>query len=306
MTTTDKKGKDNMAAANDVSGYIAVQASAGVAGVLGRIVWWSLEGDVTRASLVAALAAVQSAAVPPDEPSAVVAVHRAAEAVARGHKGSARQVRRGKWAICNKAVAVDGDANAGTAKLTADVTALAEVTGENLTTEGDAVVASEIRAAFDAAKAALAPTDIGGWLCDKLEGLGAVPLRDRGGVYFLPVDTVAKFDKVNAAIKACSQHKVHVVPAMRSTDAVDAVLSAIESDTLAACEAISEEVREGKLGPRGLGSREAKAAELLARAARYEKLLGVRLDGLRAAVAEVEGAVATARIALASDREEGS
>jgi hypothetical protein len=310
-----------MAAANTNHGIISIDDKELDKNACGRITMWSLNGDVTVEALAKALKDAGSPAIPPEAPTAIVALHRAVDVVAKASKAKTHQIRRGHWAIVNKGAVVTSedeapadpvdpnaptlpappDSRPGDRKLVYNVEAIARVEGDNLVVEGEGEAL--IRAAFDAAKATLAPTDVGNWLCDKLTALGAVPLRDRGGVYFIPRDVVQKWEKIVVALKACSGHVVHKIPALRSADAVEAILAAVTADTRAACDKITGEIADGSVGKRALASREEQTAELLARVERYERLLGQRLDDLRGVMAETGKAIAVAILAADSDAE---
>jgi hypothetical protein len=272
----------------------------------GRIVFWTNSGDVTVDAFSKALIEAGSFAVAPDAPSALVALHRAVENVAKTlghldvhHKG------RGEWAIVSNPREVD-DLQTGKALVYAvRVSAKVVYTGDDKNrvasievSEGEG--AQLIRDAFDAAKGLLAPSDIGSWLCEKLTKLDAVPLRGSGGVYFLPHPSVVKCEKITSAIKASTRHTVSAIPAMRTADAIDAILQAVTADTQATCDKIAADVADGSLGAKALASREKVAAELLERSERYEGILGKRLDALRDAIGLTRAAVATALLAAAS------
>ena len=146
----------------------------------------------------------------------------------------------------------------------------------------------------------LAPSDIGTWLTEKAAKLGAIPLRDRGGVYFVPQPQVWKWELIVRALKRCSKHGVHNIPAMRSQDAVEAIMSALTADTQAACDRIASDISDGELGSKALANR-GVTRELLERVSQYEALLGNKLDALRGAIAETQSAVATAALATSAD-----
>lgn len=271
----------------------------------GLITMWSCTGEVTCEALAAALTAAESHALPPEPPSALVALNRAVAAVAKElghldvhHKG------RGEWAIVGNGLETTDAAGAKIMAYPISCTAKVEK-GKNgaedvLTIEGEG--ADKIRAAYAYAKGQLAPADIGTWLCSKVVKLGGVPLRDRGGVYFIPRGTpTTKWNKIAAALKKCSKHRVHTIYSMKSADAVEAILAALTADTQDVCTKINEDV--AKLGEKGLKNREAEVSELFGRVDLYESLLGEKLDDLRSAVESTRAAIATARLALVSSDE---
>jgi len=269
----------------------------------GRITMWSLNGDVTVEALTKALEIVESKALPPEAPSALVALNRAVETVAKamGHLDK-HHLGRGEWAIVGKGETEKG-LDGVQRKLVYDIECTAKIVREGDTERLEIAGKGEdqIRAAYDIAKATLAPADIGTWLCDKLTQLGALALRDRGGVYFVPQPQVWKWDRIIAALKKCSKHVVNIIPAMRSQDAVDAILTSLTADTRAECDKIVADIGDGELGTKALATREKTAADLLARVSQYEELLGTKLDALRAVLDETKNAVAVAALATASD-----
>lgn len=298
-TTPATNGTSNSA---NKTGIIAVSAATELEkAACGRIVMWSLQGDMTVSALGAALEAAGSKAIPPEPPSALVALHRAVDAVARAlGRLEVHHVSRGEWAIVGKPVEHTGvqrelvypiDCTAKLVRPEGGGEEYLEITGRG---------EDQIRAAYEVAKGVLAPSDIGTWLTDKAAKLGAIPLRDRGGVYFVPQPQVWKWERIVKAIKACSKHGVYALPAMKSQDAVEAILSALTADTQAACDKIADDIADGTLGTKALANREKSTAELLDRVSQYETLLGSKLDALRTAIAETQAAVATAAFAAAS------
>ena len=286
---------------------------------VGRLVLWSLTGgDVSLTGLVAALEAEGSKAEPPPPVTAKVALHRAIEAVARdlgceamlltakqieaveGEKPKGYQRKRGDWAIVRAPKQRTGEAGEEVAY---PIVASARVEGDTISVSAGTSADTEekLRTAFLASRAVLAPPDVGHWLCEKLRALAAVPLKESGGVYFLPRDGVDRWEKLVAALSKVSGHKVFAIPSMRTRDAVDAILAAITAETRSECDKMAAEIATAGLGKRALETREEATAGLLGRLERYEGLLGTRLDELRAAIDETRNAVAMAKMSLGAD-----
>lgn len=294
-TATLQTSKGAQVIAIDADGEIEKRAC-------GRIVMWSLQGDVGVETLKTALKTAGSPAIPPEEPSALVALHRAVDATARilghldvHHKG------RGEWAIVSKPS--ETEAPDGQKSLVYPIACTAKVVrekggAETLTIDGQG--ADQIRAAYEAAKHTLAPADVGTWLCDKLAALRALRLRDSGGVYFLPQQSVRSWTRVTQALAACSKHRLHTIPAMKSADAAEAILASLAELTREACDKISADIADGTLGEKALANRDAETRALLARVELYEGLLGGKLDDLRVICDETRAAVATAALASSS------
>lgn len=260
----------------------------------GRITMWDLSGDVDLGRLAAALGDVVAH---PDEPSPKVALHRAVDDVARLNRLEVRNRGAGEWVIVDEPEQ-DGD------RLIYPVACSAHLANDTEVVVRGPRASLDVQGAYDRARASLATTDVGNWLCDTLTKLGGIGLRDRGGVYFVPQDRVDIWERVVAALKTCSSHRVHTIPAMRSQDAVEAILTALTADTKAACDAMVEDIGSSTLGKRALETRENQTADLLARVDRYEGLLGTQLDELRDAIDKTRQAVAVAR--MMTSREDAS
>ena len=70
----------------------------------------------------------------------------------------------------------------------------------------------------------LSQADFGSWLVRLAEGQHAVALRDTGGIYFIPRSSLDAWHRITAVIDAVSGHRIFEVPAMRSDEAVEAIL----------------------------------------------------------------------------------
>ena len=267
----------------------------------GRITFWDLSGDVDLDALVAALGDVVKH---PENPTPKVSLHRAVDECARRHNLEVRHRGAGMWDIVGEPVE-DNRQLVYPIETSARLMTKADGIGNDVGISTTGKYDMEVLADYSKARGVLATTDIGNWLCDTLTTLGGVPLRDRGGVYFVPQDRVATWERVTTALQACSLHKVHRVPAMRSQDAVEAILAAVTADTRKACQTIAEDIGSATLGKRALETRENQTADLLERLDRYEGLLGTRLDELRTAIDETRSAVAVARM-MTSRQEDAS
>jgi hypothetical protein len=281
---------------NAASNLIAIEDIEINKQAVGRIVFWQLAGSVEQAALARALEAQGAGAKPPEEVSPAVALHRGVEAVARATQGEVHQVARGVWAIVGK-----GEAQETTSELGSIAYAIRSKArlSSNGTPAVEGYSEQEIVDAFAVAKASLSPQDISVWLTKQLDKLGAVALRETGGFYFVPQDVVGAWEEVASAVKFASAHKLYAVPALRSADALDAILGAVTLDTESACKEASRDL--GTLGQRGLQTRESELRALCERAGRYEKILGRKLDSLRGAIEKTQASVATAMFSLASE-----
>lgn len=262
----------------------------------GRFVFWSLSGDVKRAVLAAKLTEFEAGVESPDEPSNIVALHRACEFVARAEKAEAQQPKRGQWLIVAKP-----QTDEEKKKLTYDINVSAHVDKETkaVIVEGNEALKARVLERYEIEKGMLAPADISYWLCKRLEKMAAVGMKSSGGLYFVPKPSVESWLKITGALKKASRHDIHAIPAMRGADAVEAILSAITTDTREACEKISEELK-GITTQRGLETKEGVARGLVERVEKYEELLGMKLTELRDAVENASAAIAAASMTLSA------
>lgn len=157
----------------------------------------------------------------------------------------------------------------------------------------------QLQELYDAAKATLSGVAVGQVLVRTLGLLGAVALRESGGVYWLPEGDVARFAEVANAVErsAVSGHenKVYICRTMLDEDTVRCVRDHFTDEVMATCNELAEELANGDMGGRALQTRKARADELSARVARYERELGESLEELKRITAAVQqhAAVAT-------------
>lgn len=269
---------------------IAIRDDMAASAEVGSIVWWSLRGDVNRDQLQAALRLAGSSVDAPPEVSQVVALSRAMAAAAKLFSAETHQRKRGSWLLVHHPIE-DGLAK----RLTYDVRAEAELRSGVLEIAAAYPDETTVREAYAAARANLSVIDMGGWYCDQLTRLGAIPLRERGGFYFLPRAGQVEWERIVSAVHSSSEHRIERMPAMRSADAVDAIIRALTADTAGECTKLQEALDNG-VGSRALAARERDAANLLVKVASYEAMLGASLDTLRNSVEEMRGAVCVARL----------
>jgi hypothetical protein len=279
----------------------------------GAIVWWRLSGNISHAALLAAWEGgaadkhgrTLSNAWLPGEPSARAALRRAVQSVT-GPRRLARPLPAGAgWALVEERPSKDNEkVLEHEVVLTCAIDSACAMRG--FAKRPDAVpLGGEIRAEYERARTALDAGDIGSWLSDLVRSrLHAVALRDSGGIYFVPRSYVERYAQVRDVLRTCSAHVLHEVPALRTEEAVAAILSALEDEAKAAVDDMVERIgRTGDeaLGKRGLASQVARLDRLRDKVAGYEALLGARVEGLREHLVELT-ATTTAAV-LAADQE---
>lgn len=165
----------------------------------------------------------------------------------------------------------------------------------------------EIARSYSAHLGTLSGTDVSTWLVARAQALGAVALRDTGGIYFIPRQNVASWQAVTTVLRSCSSHHVAEIPALRSDEAVEAVMDAVVQEVNRASVQAGEDLCNHDLGSRALESRVKAMSDLATKVERYGDLLGRgvteitdRLDALRAQLAE---AAMTARFRAEEEKE---
>ncbi len=138
---------------------------------------------------------------------------------------------------------------------------------------------------------------VGKVLVNAVHYLGGVCLRQAGGVYWVPQDSMQQLDAVADAFKAANDkikvYPIHTVMDQHAIEAVRDALFAEVTDILAKTKA---ELAENKLTERVLGNRKRSAVELHDRVKRFEEIFGQTLetlhDAVRATELELEAATA--------------
>jgi len=276
-----KATKNDANGFQDVKGVIAVDAHVPTAGA---IVWWRLSGTVDYAALEAAW---QAAGLDekdlPSACTAATALRRAAHDL-KEKRRLVRPLGRGngfaivREKVTNAQAELDYEV---LCKVTLDGVERLKVEAVNGTDEVVERIEKEIRASYDQHLSALESEDFSSWLVRLMPKLDAVGLRDSGGVYFVPHSSVERLGDVAKVLREVSGHIVNRVPAMRSDDAVDAILDAIAQEAEQEAARMEADIEAAKLGSRGFENRIANCDAVESKVTRYEALLGRQLDALR-------------------------
>jgi hypothetical protein len=115
--------------------------------------------------------------------------------------------------------------------------------------------------------------------------LHAVALRDSGGIYFVPRDGVKAYRVVKAALAGCSSHVMHEIPALKSSEAIAAILDAISTEVQTEINTLDGALNLNEIGPRAAVNRREHLSALAAKVSSYEKLLGRPLGDALAKIA---------------------
>ena len=243
----------------------------------GHIVYWRLSGGLDLAKLRDAWEAEGlDKKLLPDEPTPTVALRRAVSVL---KKADTRiESTRAGLVVLDREEKADGDLDfkkrlVATVDLVGRIKVLFAL---HLSDEG------AVRAAYEAALQNLAQADVSPWLATLMRDLKAVPLRDTGGVYFVPAFATGRFEALLRALRASSSHVIAAIPALDSKEAVAAVLDALQSEAEAELAAIRKDLEgETALGERALSTRIRATEGVEGKLSAYESLLGGNLDALR-------------------------
>ena len=271
--------------------------------IAGAIVWWKLAGNVSYENLCLDwIGRGLPEDMLPNATSPQMAAKRAAESK-RLITSEFVEPARGGYAILERR---DLDGRVRYDEI-AHVQAVASSTVENdvvLAVEPpDFAWAEQLRRAYALARRELEPGQVGSWLSWLAQKLGATSLRPGGGVYFFLPEAAERWRSMVAMLQKNSGHVVYEVPAMRSQDAVRAVLDAVTTEAVQEMAAIRQDL-EGEMGARALEGRRGRLEAMADKVRCYEDGLGGRLDGLREQLEQLDGIVAAA--ALAAQQETAS
>lgn len=165
--------------------------------------------------------------------------------------------------------------------------------------------ADGIRAGFERHLNALTNNKISAWVWGRLApACDAVSLRDTGGIYFIPNTHLDEWRKMVETVNTVSDVSFFGIPAMKSEDAVAAILDAISQEAKGVIERIEEELGftgEERLGERALATRETKLYAVRAKVRSYEALLGQALPDLQAKLDDLDADVTAATLIASGD-----
>lgn len=263
-------------------------------GSCGRLVFWKLDGNVDERALEQAWAAAGlNPKLRPRAPSPKQALRRALGEL-EGKRRLVRPLDGGGYAV------VDERDGGGALEYSTRFHVNLDAAGRPATSNafpgagGDDAL---LRAVHESMLHTLAPVDVSSWLCDMAAHHDGVALRDGGGIYFIPARQVASWNLVVGALRSVSAHKVYAVPALRSDQAVEAIMDALADEVGAAVEAIQRDLDGGDLGERAKQTRLGRAAELERKLGEFERLFDRRQEGLHQQLEQLRGHIALVQLA---------
>jgi len=268
---------------------------------VGASVWWKLKGEVTVVALADALTALGLASHAPEGLSPEVALTRAV-ATLRGPGRRVRKLRQaGAWLVTDEVEDVAREDLDYSKRLTVRLDAIGrvKVQGGSWQEEADVV------AAYEHHQGHLDTQDISGWLIEQATRIGAVGLREGGGIYFVPAPAMYEWRLFGEALKACAPDStVYALPTMRGDEALRAVVDSLATEVEAEVAKVGGQVISGALGVRGLNNRAQEARGMADKVRRYESLLGTNLTKLVEAVEKLDMQIVAATLAAEAQAEE--
>jgi len=274
----------------------------------GSFTWWRLAGVIHYDKLEKAW---QLADMPmrdlPSLPSRTVALKRALDEQYRGSHTLVRVLPAGGYAIVDESFE-NGQEDDETVDPTYETRFKAwfdEDLGELCFRNVDGKISEDemqaILSHFKMAQKELTHQDLSSWLSKLVRNVQSVRLRDTGGIYFIPEQHVAQWEKISDIVAEVGQSRVFGVPALRTDRAVEAIMDAVISDTTNEIETVTKLLDDATLGVRALKTRGEKLAALSDKLKVYENLLGVRLDEMREKIQEADARISETIITLQED-----
>lgn len=273
----------------------------------GAIMWWRLSGDTDGTRLASNWA---SAGLPsellPKPPTPTTALNRAVNEQREARRLARPLEGRHGWAL------VDEDARGENLDyhvlLKVAVNALGRLEFFDMPKDPTHAlwserVKTEIESAYNRHLDTLSHSDISSWIVSLAGDCNAVVLRDTGGIYFVPRPSMERWQGMVDVIRASSSHTIFEVPALRSDEAVAAIIDAIAREAQSEAEAMETEMAdEGNLGSRALRGRVARVENVRAKVEAYERLLGRKLENLHLRLDALKANLAAAALAaMAAD-----
>lgn len=308
-------GTETLTAAQEVAeghgGLVVVEDAAQVAG---RLVWWRLQGTLEHDVLADAWTAEGlDEDLLPNVPGEHRALRRVLQRLRNARAGRllVRPLGRGAegfalvheeaagrdldHAIVLTAVMADERDEAGIRQLDVAPGPQVEALGVVRSSWAAGGPQAELQYLFAAACTEHDSGSTSSWLTWLMPRLQAVCLRDKGGIYFVPRDQLATWGAIVGVLREVSDHAMFQIPALRTQDAVDAILDAVTEEAAALATRIEEELNGAEeLGKKALATRLRYCDQALNKVAKYEQLLGAKLDDIEQRIDDLKANVSQA------------
>lgn len=169
--------------------------------------------------------------------------------------------------------------------------------------------AGTLTAEWQRNKGRVSPTKMTAWLVKLITACDSTSLRDTGGIYFVPRTRLDDWRTMADVVREVSGYSIFEVPALRSGEAVEAILDAVTREAEAEVEAITADLDEcvngdGEYGKRRLRTRETRCTAMIEKVTRYESLLDANRETMRTKLSKLR-ARATAMILTLDTDDDG-
>jgi hypothetical protein len=268
----------------------------------GATIWWRLYGDLDRSELLKQLVARGFDAERCPSPVEPETALRRAVGELRGKRRLIRPIKRGVWAVLEESVDVAAEKLKHWDGPTIRLDKIGRAVLENATQDEAELVTSAYMRYLDA----LTTEDIASWLIGQAYRLGAVALRESGGIYYVPPSRWPEWAGLTAALEAAHpKHSCYSMPTYKlNASGARAILDSLTAEVEVEADKISRDILSGDLGVRALDTRGDKGRALLTKVEEYEGLVGERLEKLRDVVAKLQVDVAAAKLAAEAAKED--
>lgn len=286
---------------------VAIQGSEQLE-TAGAITYWSLEGEVELEGLRQALEIEGlTGSLLPTGVTMQEALARGARASCVDNRQLIRPLAKGAWAFIQETVTPGTDELVHAQLLTGRVTTVELPDGEKEPrydvriaagaerSEQLDALADQILLEAERQRGLLSANDVSWWLVYVAKQLHAVGLRERGGVYFVPRDVLPTWRKIARVLADETGHKVFEIPAVKTDEAVEAILTAVRAHVRTRF-AEAEEYLNGKVSNKGLNALERSLEETDGYVGHYVDLLGTALPELAEKLESIKGALVAARL----------
>jgi hypothetical protein len=262
----------------------------------GAVVFWRLSGSVSAEKLETAwVAEGLDAKALPKVPSVVAALSRACKEEASKSR-LVRQHPVSGWVLVDEKVDVDAqtlDYNVGVRFYLDEKSEVKMDVWEGFDFNEFSKLHDRVLRNFAKIRSEISSYDISLWLVSFMDTLKGVPLRDRGGVYFVPRQSVEMLKAAKRAFVACTNHVISEIPAVHSTESIAAILDAIRTEANDAVISMENELNvPGAFGVRAAKARSREFDTLAEKVTSYEKLLGLNLSDVQARIKSVQARLA--------------
>jgi hypothetical protein len=272
----------------------------------GAIAWWRLSGSVDHEQLTTAWTeAGLDAEHLPLPPTPEQGIRRALKEQEEKRLMARPLKAKGSFALVQEKLVIGHNGGSGDLEYETVFRVKVDLTGKitfdpDAHSSGNLVLAAtqeRVRADYLRHVSALSHGDISSWLVDLAYRVRAVSLRDSGGIYFVPAPQLEQWHKIVTVLRSVSSHQMFEVPALKSTEAVDAILDAISTEALEEIAKLEAALENEEMGQRGLYNRSDRAKAMLEKLKSYEALLGRGAANINERLESLSVELATAALA---------